>query len=67
MRFESLEKDKVDIEGCEFVHLKMRVQTDGSNCGIYCLKVHVYICTCSWLSNCSLYFGIYHYDILTDG
>ena len=31
MRFESLEKDKVDIEGCKFVQLKMRVQTDGSN------------------------------------
>lgn len=39
MRFESLEKDKVDIEGCKFVQLKMRVQTDGSNCGIYCLKM----------------------------
>ena len=43
MRFESLEKDKVDIEGCKFVQLKMRVQTDGSNCGIYCLKVCSYI------------------------
>ena len=43
MRFESLEKDKVDIEGYEFVQLKMWVQTDGSNCGIYCLKVHVCI------------------------
>ena len=55
MRFESLEKDKADIEGCKFVQqLKMRVQTDGSNCGIYCLKV----CICCWLSNCRLYFGI---------
>ena len=58
MRFESLEKDKVDIEGCKFVQLKMRVQTDGSNCGIYCLKVCSYMHMYSWLSDCSLYFGI---------
>ena len=43
MRFESLEKDKVDIEGCKFVQLKMWVQTDVSNCGIYCLKVCSYM------------------------
>ena len=28
MRFESLEKDKVDIKGCKFVQLKMRVATN---------------------------------------
>ena len=39
MRFESLGKDKVNIEGCKFVQLNRRVQTDGCSCGIYCLKV----------------------------
>jgi len=42
MRFQSIGKDKVNIEECcKFVQLNKAIQTrtDGHNCGVYCLKV----------------------------
>ena len=39
MRFQSIGRDKVDVEGCQFIQLNDCVQTDGHSCGIYCLKV----------------------------
>ena len=35
MKFQSLGRDKVDVEGCRFIQLDDCVQTDGHSCGIY--------------------------------
>ena len=41
MRYQSLGRDKVDMQGFKFVQLCNRIQTDGCSCGVYCLKVCV--------------------------
>lgn len=40
MRSEHVTEDKIIIDKYEAVQLNRRVQNDGSNCGVYCLKVY---------------------------
>ena len=38
-RYEHLGKDLINLDDYSKVQLKQRIQFDGVNCGVYCLKV----------------------------
>ena len=42
MRYSLIDKDRVDLEKFSLFGMKRRVQNDGSNCGVYSLKVAIY-------------------------
>ena len=40
-RYECLGGDHVDLSNCTQIQLTRRVQFDGTNCGVICLKVYI--------------------------
>ena len=45
MRQLQLGKDKINLNKFQVVQLTQQVQNDGTNCGVYCLKVRIKLAT----------------------
>ena len=39
MRYLQLGRDNINLDKFEVVQLSQQIQNDGTNCGVYCLKV----------------------------
>ena len=43
VRYHQLGRDEINLEGFVVVQLNQHIQNDATSCGIYCLKVAIYL------------------------